>query len=359
VTRAAPMTHRERILAVLRGEPVDRIPLLGECPMDVTVFKTLLPPPTGNPIRDEIAEAEFFDNSALTLGIGLNAETISRDETHHRYRYETGSVWHEVYQPTFNRDALEFPINTPEEALAFKMPDVHAPGRYDKEELTRTIRAYHDAGYFVQGTCLGAWKDIYYYLTSMDNILRWMMLEPEAARACFDMIGNFSIESARVLLDCGVDCLFTGSDLGSGQGLLFSPALFYEYVFPWLKTLAGMAHARGAYLHLHSHGHIQDIMDGLIEAGVDIVNPIGPSDHNDLDYFKKKWGGRIVIHGGMSTKISFMNEDEIRRHVREVMAIGRRGGRFIPRTESGIPPMSLEKALVYLNALKEERAHGF
>jgi len=351
--------HRERVIAVLKGEKPEEIPSLGETPMDVTVFRELMPPATGDAVKDAIRQAEFFDNSAVGVGLGLRTETISRDETHHTYRYETGAVWHESYQPTFCREATEFPVNSPEEALTFQMPDVADPGRLDDDLLRRQVRAWHDAGYFVQGGIMGAWQGIYYYLTSFDNILMWMGVEPEAAHALFAKTTKFSLDSARRLLACGVDCIFPPSDLGSGQGLLFSPAMFREYVFGWLKQLADLCHEHNAFFHLHSHGHIQDVMDGIVEAGVDMINPIGPSDHNDLAMYKRRWGDQITLHGGISTKINTMARDEIRRHVHEVIEIGRGGGRFFPRTESGIPPMPADKALFYVKVLKEERARGY
>ena len=355
------MTHRERLIAVLNGGKPDVIPLYDECPMDVTVLRGLLPEPGDDLARYVTQRAEFFDNSAVGCGLGhgIGVKTLSKDATHHTYRYETGAVWHESYDPTFCREALAFPVNSPGDALRFKMPDPATPGRFDAEGATRRVRALQDAGYFVQANVLGAWQGIYYYLASFDNILMWMAMAPEAARALFDCTRRFSIETARRHLACGVDCIFTPSDLGSGRGLLFSESMFREYVFPWLKELADLCHAHGAYLHLHSHGHIQDVMDGIVEAGVDMVNPIGPSDHNDLALFKARWGDKITLHGGVSTRIAGMSEEAMRRHVEEVVAVGRVGGRFFPRTESGIPPMPLAKTRLYVDLLREARMKGY
>ena len=56
--------HREQVIAVLKGEKPQVIPLLGECPMDVTVFRNMFPAPSGDPVRDAIEMAQFFDNCA-------------------------------------------------------------------------------------------------------------------------------------------------------------------------------------------------------------------------------------------------------------------------------------------------------
>jgi uroporphyrinogen decarboxylase len=353
------MTEREKVLAVLRGERIGSIPILSECPMDVTALRGVWPEPTDDPVRDRIAESVLCGNSSVGVYFGIESKTLSRDANHHEYRYETGAVWRESYQPTFCREALEFPINTPEDAMMFTMPDASAIGRLDEAETRRAVDAFHDAGYFVEGGVIGAWGSIYYYLTSFENILMWMSIEPDAAHAVFDMTRKYSLTSAKRLLDCGVDCIHTGSDLGSGSSLLFSPSMFREYVYPWLKELADLCHEYGRHLQLHSHGHIQDIMDGIVASGVDIINPVGPSDHNDLDMFKKRWGDKIVLHGGISTTIASMGPDEMREHVRSVIEIGRRGGRFFPRTESGIPVMPREKILQYLSILKEECGVGY
>lgn len=345
------MNHRERVFEILNGNIPDIIPSLGECPMDVTCLQDVLPEKTGDGILDAINEAVFYDNSALGVGIGFGIQTVSRSETHHIYRYETGALWHEKYDPVFCREAVEFPINDVKDIVRFKMPEPTA----NMDNLKKIVEAYKDAGYFVQGSVPGAWLGIYYYLTSFENILMWMAIEPEAAMDLFSMMGDYSLKASRILLDAGVDAIFTGSDLGAGRSLLFSPDMFYKYVFPWLKGLSEMCHGSGKILHLHSHGHIQDIMDGIVESGVDLLNPVGPSDYNDLEFFKENWGHKISFMGGISTTINSMTKAEIDDHVREVMEVGMKGGRFIPRTESGIPPMSKEMTLFYIDTLKKYR----
>ena len=353
------MTRREQVIAVLRGEKPEVIPSYFEVPMDVTVLADLLPPRTGDGVADELAEAEFFDNACVAVALGVAHETISKDEDHHRYRCATGSVWHESYNPTFCREAISFPIDAPQDALKYEMPDPVTAGRFDGRAVREAVEKYHDAGYFVEGYIMGAWQGIYYYLARFDHILTWMAIEPDAAHALFDMTSAYSLESARRLLECGVDSIHPPCDLGTGTGLLFSPAMFREYVFPWLAALAEVCHQYGAFFHLHSHGHIQELMDGIVEAGVDIINPVGPSDRNDLALFKERWGDRVTIHGGISTTINTMSNDAIREHVHEVISIGRVGGRFFPRTESGIPPMPVESVRFYLDALREERMRGY
>lgn len=359
---ASEISPRDQIKEVLRGKLPAQIPILQETPMDVTVRKimdTIMPPVTGNEMTNIENYHRFLGNTSICQGITLMQDTLSRDKGHHRYRYETGAIWREDYDVTFCREAESFPINSPDDIASFRMPIVDIPERIDRKALSNKIQSLKDAGFFVQGTVMGSWAGIYYYLTSFENILMWMASEPELAHSLFKMTKDFSIDSARILLECGVDCIYTASDLGSGSALLFSREMVKEYVYPWLKDLADLCHKNNSFLHLHSHGYIQDIMDYIVEAGVDIINPIGPSDHNDLEMFKNKWGDKICLHGGISTTIAQMTESEIADHVKTVINTGKKGGRFFPRTESGIPYMPPEKIKFYIDTLKHECSKGY
>lgn len=349
------MKPRDKILAVLRGEILDEIPCYMEACMDKTVAEELYAGADG----DSIQRAKVLDNCAVYYGMGFNQKTLSQSDVERVYQYETGAIWREVFSPNFSREAISYPVNTPEEALAYRLPSAKDPARINDAICRDTVQHLKDEGYYVQGQSVGVWQGIYYYLTSFENILEWMIDEPEAAHALFDEMKRYSLQAAERVIGWGVDEIFVASDFGTSISLMFSPKLFREYVFPWLQQLAELCHRNGVYCQLHSHGHIEDIMDQIVEAGVDIINPIGPSDHNDLAMFKQRWGDKIVLLGGISTKIAEMSNQEMEEHIKEVIRIGRKGGRFFPRTESGIPLMPKEKILFYVEALKKERENGY
>ncbi|MBE9569317.1 MAG: hypothetical protein IMF11_01710 [Proteobacteria bacterium] len=344
------INRREEVWEVLKGEKPVVVPTIAEAFMDVTVVKQLGFKAPDDPIEGRIARADFLGNFDVCLGLSPGMKVFKETEEERVYQYETGAVWHESYEPTFCREAIKFPINSPEEAFEFKMPPVH----WD-EDIPHLVRTFKEKGYFVQGSVPFPWGSIYYYLTSFDNILMWMALEEEAAFRIFQLLGAYILECSERLLDAGVDAIFSGSDLGTGDSLLFSVDMFNKYVVPWIKKIADLCHQHGAILHFHSHGHIQEVMDGLIATGVDLLNPVGPSDHNDLKFFKEKWGHKITFLGGISTKIARMSEDEIESHVAQVMEVGCKGSRFMPRTESGIPVMEPDKARFYIDTLTRYR----
>jgi hypothetical protein len=350
------MTRRDQVRAIVRGELPGRVPTFLECPMDATVYRDFGIAPTGDPAADAIAEAELFENLAVSVALVPGMETLERDGSHHLYRYETGAVWREQYVPTFCREALRFPVNAPEEARAFRMPPVKARDAALARERVARLNA---EGYYVEGAVPGCWQGSYYYIARFETLLEWLLEEPEAAKAVIDACAAYSLEAARVLLEAGADGIIAASDLGTGTSLIMSPRLIRAYVVPWMARMAALCHRYGALFHLHSHGHIEGIMDDIVAAGVDILNPVGPSDNNDLAMFKRRWGGRITLQGGISSKIADMDEGAMCAHVFDVVNTGRIGGRFFPRSESGVPPMSAGRLTAYLGALREAGAAGY
>ncbi len=347
------MNRKEQVLAVVNGERPNIIPTIAEAVMDITVADSLGLKSTGNPGKDQINLAEFLKKNDVVVGADIRNTIILKDTDRFVYEYETGAVWEIRSEPNFCRDAIKYPVNSPSEVQNLKFPDPHNQERY--ELIEQMMREFSKTDFLIQGCLGGIWSGTYYYCTSFENALMWMISEPEVIQQIIDKIGNYVLGSAEELLKRGVDSIFIYDDLGTANSLIFSPELYRRFIKPWHKKIADLCHSYSKLFHLHSHGHIQDIMDDLIDVGVDILNPIGPSDNNDLRYFKEKWGNKITFLGGISTKIAQMSEEQIESHIAEVMEIGTKGSRFMPRTESGIPKMSPKKVRFFVDTLYEYR----
>ena len=115
-----------------------------------------------------------------------------------------------------------------------------------------------------------------------------------------------------------------------------SPDMFRRFLYPWYKKFCDLAHAHNCYTYMHSHGDINLLFGDLMEAGIDIINPVGPTDNMDLNVIKRKYGDRITILGGLSKNIGLMDYETLDNYIEEVIRLGSIGGGFIPRGESGI-----------------------
>lgn len=178
--------------------------------------------------------------------------------------------------------------------------------------------------------------------------------DPEFAHALIEKILKVQIEMYGYLLDqVGeyIDIVESGDDYGSQQSLLISPDAYREFIFPARKKLnkAIRQKAPQAKIYLHSCGAIADIIEDLIDCGVDILNPVQTSAVGmDPVTLKDKFGDRICFHGAVDTQKAMTGsieqvEDEVKRLID---ILGRDGGFILSscnHIQSDIPPENVAR----------------
>ncbi len=94
--------------------------------------------------------------------------------------------------------------------------------------------------------------------------------------------------------------LFGGEDLGGQNGPLFSPEMYREFYKPYHSRLWKRAkELADVEVQLHSCGGIWPILDDLIEAGMDAMNPVQiTSVGMNTSELKKSFGGKLTLWGG-------------------------------------------------------------
>ncbi|MEK6795228.1 MAG: uroporphyrinogen decarboxylase family protein [Spirochaetota bacterium] len=123
---------------------------------------------------------------------------------------------------------------------------------------------------------------------------------------------------------------FFGNDFGSQNGLLLSKDMWCDFFFENIKRLTSLAHSYGLSVMMHSCGAIAEIIPLLIDAGVDILDPIQVTAKGmDAAALKRDFGGRMVFHGGIDTQeiLPRGSVDDVRGHVMSTVKIlGALGG---------------------------------
>lgn len=105
----------------------------------------------------------------------------------------------------------------------------------------------------------------------------------------------------------------------------------------------------------HSDGKINELIPDLIEAGVDILNPVQPEcvDHR---WVKEQFGDRLAFNAGLGVQsvLPFGTPDEVRKHVRQVIErLGAGGGLIIGPSHVIERDTPLENILAMLEAIDE------
>ncbi len=151
------------------------------------------------------------------------------------------------------------------------------------------------------------------------------------------------------------DMFFIGEDIAFNSGPMFSPAWLERQYFPRLKRIIDRFHARGKKILFHSDGLLNPIMDGLVAAGIDGLNPIDVNAGMSLADLHRKYP-KLVFYGGIDVAhlLPFGTTQQIRDAV--VKAIEDAGGRILVGSSTevgnGVP---LENYLAMREAIFEYR----
>ena len=101
------------------------------------------------------------------------------------------------------------------------------------------------------------------------------------------MVHEYFQKQEELWLQAEVDAIHIADDWGTQQSLLISPDMWREYFKPCYREYCEMAHRHGKLVLMHSDGYILDILDDLVEIGVDAVNsPLQCMKLADLERFR-------------------------------------------------------------------------
>lgn len=165
-----------------------------------------------------------------------------------------------------------------------------------------------------------------------------------------------SIELAKQQVDQGVDFICINSDYGYNRGPFISPAMFAEFVTPYLTEIVGAIHQLGVKAILHSDGDLRLLLPQLVSTGLDGYQSIDPQGGMDIAAVKRDYGDRLILMGNVQTSLlQEVDEVRIRESVRYAMTHGKPGGRFIFSTSNciykGMPLESYHLMLDEFNRL--------
>jgi hypothetical protein len=133
---------------------------------------------------------------------------------------------------------------------------------------------------------------------------------------------NVSLITEQYCLEAGLKIIGTGDDLGQKDRSLVSPKLYREFFYPALKARCDLAHKYDAVVYMHSCGFIEELLDHMIDAGLDAIQSLEVPAGNDLGRIRAKVRDKMCLIGGIDSSrvMSFGRPADCEAHVKEQIA---------------------------------------
>jgi len=334
------MTGRERLLATLRREPVDRVPI-STC--ELTSYGAFGWPkhePSYQPLLAEIdARTEALPLWGPWGEPGPDAIPVSQEQwvdeiftvtrtTLHTPRGDLSTVTKET-SSVKTTWTVEHLLKTREDidrylSIPLDLGPVHTEGFFSLDaEIGESGLVLCDTG---DAVCSVA------SLFEFGDFTIWALEEPALIRALCDRAHVRVMHVLRAMVEAGCGPLYRiyGPEYCTPPYL--PPALFDEFVVPYVSEMIALLHQYGCYARVHSHGKIRRVLDAIVATGADAIDPVEPLPDGDipLEEVKACYGDRLVLFGNMELKyLEQETPEEIDVRVRVMMDAAKTGGGYV------------------------------
>ena len=368
------ITHRERVLTALSNRQPDRVPMdIGGGPatrIHATAYNRLLDylgfEPEGadagagahptlagqNTICPSEKVLRHFDIDVRGFTLGASDSRPLRTVDVHTYVDDWGATWRRSgpTAPHINVDGplqrLDDPGPAVVETITWPVPDDPGLVRGLRESVERA-RAETDCALclVLPNAAFATSQRVRGFVQLLEDLL----LNPAFATAVLDRVSDVLCGFAETALrEVGhlVDAVAISDDMGIQTQGFMSRDLYRRMVKPHhARQIETIRRHTDAYVILHSDGAIFDLIPELIDAGVQVLNPVQTNAVGmDPAKLKNEFGADLRFWGGIDTQdvLPHGSPEDVAREVRNRIGdLGRGGGYVVASVhniQAEVPP---------------------
>jgi uroporphyrinogen decarboxylase len=366
----AGLAYRERFARTLAHQAVDRVPMdLGSTDMtEMEGGPRRLAPLLGLAMT---GSAEQMDEAVLQAldtdirgvgGILTPPSEVARRISATEYINEWGITyrWNGHHDEAVGRplagatiaDLDKYPWPNPERLDPAQIAAIRDRARYWYEKTPYVVCARHP---FFGVMELGCW------MCGFDDFLFRMAGEPQFVHRFFEIILDYQKRVADIYYAAvGPYIHFTssGDDFGTQTGPFLSPRMFRDLVLPYLaERIRYIRRFTDAAFFHHTCGSVYTLLPALIDAGVQILNPMQPRAADmEPERLKREFGDRLTFYGGVDTQqlLPRGSPREVEAATRELIrTMSGDGGYILSAAHTIQSDVPLENVLAMYRAGKE------
>jgi len=379
------MTSRQRVLTALDHEEPDRVPFdlgstfvsgiqqkayvnlldhLGESDRDLLpildIMQQLATP------HQEVLDELGVDFTGLIRYVGWRGETEVAEDDRFHYMYDAWGIgWHMPKEGGLYYDMFDHPLDGASlaDAKAYHWPDPVAD--LDLDKMARVARkAYEDTDKAIVIPTFGAGiLELYQWLLGYEHAFISLAADQVLARFVLEKITELKMAYDAAVLPVVAryaHVYYGGDDLGHQQATALSPQMLREMIIPLHKRQNEQIRRLAPHLKIfyHTCGSVYQVIADLIEAGIDILQPVQVSaaQMGDTARIKCEFGDELTFWGAVDTQSVMPHgtpqqvKDEVRQRIDDLAP----GGGYVLGTvhniQGDVPP---ENIMALVEALDE------
>lgn len=348
------MSSHERVMKALNFEQPDRVP---RCELFWPEFVDKWRREKGLP--DSASIYQHYRTPDILIAVGeegiqpSGVGVVKSDDEYVWQRDSWGRVI-KIRKGAWMQLPVEAALNDRRDLDKLDFEPADLDSRYEMVEATLPEMKKHyclfakTGGPFLRGTFIRGEED---FLMDMAEDPDWAA---EFVMRLTDHLTQVGLEELRRF-----DLYETGAwiydDIAANWGPMMSPQTWEKVFHPaYCKMIETWKRAGARRVLFHSDGNIWPVLDMLVEAGVDGINPLEYRASMDAVEVRKRYGNKLAILGGIcnSEILPKGDKETIKQHVLRILSVGREGGLLIGSHSIG-PDTPIESYDYYVELLDE------
>lgn len=290
------MNSKERVLVAVNHQEPDRVPITFDAAPEVyaALYKHF-----GILTRKELFDRLYCDTWMILPG---NFVYKSEEEN----KPEKTTVWgHRTIAKSYpggTYDEVSFnPLAGKDDISDLRKYNWPSPDIFDFSHFGEEAELYSDRaiiGVFTWGPYF-----ISMFLRGLENLMLDFAIRKDYVNYMINTLSDISYAALSRMLEShgnGIDIIYMADDYCSQDGPMFSPEDFKEFIFPYLRRFVDLTHKHNKKFLLHVCGAVRPLLPMIIEAGVDMLEPLQiRAEGMEPAGLKKDFGKDICFYGGV------------------------------------------------------------
>jgi len=330
------MTTRERMMRTYEHREADRVPIV-DIPWASTLARWER---EGLPANVDWADYMDVDSVHQILPDNSPRFPMQMLEATDEYRVYTtmwGATRKDWYANSGALGYLDYTVTDPDAWAKAKEHMQPSRDRVDWTYLERNYRRWRERGDWITGALWFGFEVIYSHMVG-DALFIAMKKRPEWVVDMVNTMLDTSIELLQMVWDAGYhfDEVMWYNDMGYKGAQFMSVPMYRELFKPADRRAAEWAHSKGLKTYYHSCGDINPLVPELIDAGIDMLNPLEVKAGMDPLALKARYGNELAFHGGLNAMCYEHPQDMWAEMERLIPAMKENGG-YVIGTDHSIP----------------------